>query len=142
MRVLPRIHEDVNEEWLSDKSRHAFDGLKKQRLTKPMMRNKDNVYEECSWEEAFAAMSEKMLSLRGEEMAAIIGEFADVESITAIKDLFHRMDCENFEVRSNSSTLRFECSKTQSGFPGELPDELNHCRSGRCRFTLISGFQS
>ena len=116
MRVLPRIHEEINEEWLSDKSRHAFDGLKKQRLTKPMRRNKDNSYEECTWEDAFEAMREKMLSLEGSEMAAIIGEFADCESITALKDLFNRMDCDNFEIRSNSSIniILILISQTQS----------------------------
>jgi NADH dehydrogenase/NADH:ubiquinone oxidoreductase subunit G len=72
-----------------------------------MRRNKDNSYEECTWEEAFESMREKMLTLEGSEMAAIIGEFADCESITALKDLFNRMDCDNFEIRSNSSNLIF-----------------------------------
>jgi len=70
-----------------------------------MRRNKDNSYEECTWEEAFDSMREKMLSLEGSEMAAIIGEFADCESITALKDLFNRMDCDNFEIRSNTTKL-------------------------------------
>lgn len=57
MRVLPRIHEEVNEEWLGDKSRHAIDGLKKQRLTMPLKRNKDGNYQDLSWEEAFRECS-------------------------------------------------------------------------------------
>ena len=52
LRVLPRINEEVNEEWISDKSRHAFDGLKKQRLTVPMSRKPDGTYAELTWQEA------------------------------------------------------------------------------------------
>jgi NADH dehydrogenase/NADH:ubiquinone oxidoreductase subunit G len=52
LRILPRINEEVNEEWISDKSRHAFDGLKKQRLTMPLMRNKDGTFKDLTWEEA------------------------------------------------------------------------------------------
>lgn len=44
MRVLPRIHEEINEEWISDKTRHAFDGLKRQRLSNPMKRSADGTY--------------------------------------------------------------------------------------------------
>ena len=49
MRVLPKIHEEINEEWLADKSRHAFDGLKKQRLTVPMIRDSHHNYVESDW---------------------------------------------------------------------------------------------
>jgi NADH dehydrogenase (ubiquinone) Fe-S protein 1 len=49
MRILPRINEDVNEEWISDKTRHAFDGLKRQRLNTPMKRNNDGTYVESTW---------------------------------------------------------------------------------------------
>ena len=49
MRILPRLNEDVNEEWISDKTRHAFDGLKRQRLNTPMIRNKDGTYVEATW---------------------------------------------------------------------------------------------
>jgi len=49
MRILPRINEEVNEEWISDKTRHAFDGLKRQRLNTPMKRNKDGTYVEATW---------------------------------------------------------------------------------------------
>lgn len=52
MRVLPRVNEDVNEEWISDKSRFSYDGLKKQRLTVPLRRKKDGTFEELEWQEA------------------------------------------------------------------------------------------
>jgi NADH dehydrogenase/NADH:ubiquinone oxidoreductase subunit G len=51
LRILPRVNEEVNEEWISDKSRHAFDGLKKQRLIIPMRRREDGSFAELTWEE-------------------------------------------------------------------------------------------
>lgn len=54
MRILPRIHEEINEEWISDKSRHAFDGLKKQRITVPLKRNTDGSFDELDWEGALS----------------------------------------------------------------------------------------
>ena len=62
MRVLPRIHEEVNEEWISDKQRYSYDGLKKQRLTMPLKRNADNTFEELSWDEALPLVAEKLNS--------------------------------------------------------------------------------
>jgi len=62
MRILPRVHEEINEEWISDKQRYAFDGLKKQRLLSPMVRNKEGVYEEVLWEEVLPIVAEKMLN--------------------------------------------------------------------------------
>ena len=100
MRILPRIHEEVNEEWLSDKSRHSFDGLKKQRLTTPLVLNKETGgYDEASWEEALALVASKMSKVNGSEMAAIVGEFSDCESVVALKDLMNRFDCDNFDIR-------------------------------------------
>lgn len=60
LRILPRINEEVNEEWISDKSRHAFDGLKKQRLTMPLLRNNDGTFKDLTWEEALTAAAEKL----------------------------------------------------------------------------------
>lgn len=102
MRVLPRIHEEINEEWISDKTRHAFDGLKYQRLTVPLQRLPDNTFAELMWDEGIQRVAEKLNSVQGDEITAIIGEFADVESIVALKDLLNRLDCDNFEVRSDA----------------------------------------
>ena len=52
LRILPRVNEEVNEEWISDKARHAFDGLKKQRLTVPLRRKEDGSFDDLTWEEA------------------------------------------------------------------------------------------
>ena len=105
MRVLPRIHEEINEEWISDKSRFSYDGLKKQRLTVPLKRNKDGTFEELTWQEALETVAKKMNDVQGSEMSAIIGNFADVESIIALKDMLNRLDCDNFEIRSDAPKL-------------------------------------
>lgn len=102
LRVLPRIHEEVNEEWISDKSRFSYDGLKKQRLTVPLRRTKEGTFEELTWEEAMSVVARKLNEINGNEMSAIIGGFADVESIVALKDLLNRFDCDNFEIRTDA----------------------------------------
>lgn len=105
LRILPRINEEVNEEWISDKSRHAFDGLKKQRLVIPMSRKDDGSFAELNWQEAMSKAAEKLQSVSGDQIQGIIGQFADLESIVAFKDLLNRLNCDNLDVRSNSPTL-------------------------------------
>jgi len=68
LRVLPRINEEVNEEWISDKTRHAFDGLKKQRLTMPMVRKEDGSFTDLTWQEALQKAGEKLHGVSGEEI--------------------------------------------------------------------------
>ena len=74
MRVLPRIHEEVNEEWIGDKSRHAFDGLKRQRLTLPLKRNQDGTFTDLTWNEAISLAASKLNGASGEEIVGVIGE--------------------------------------------------------------------
>jgi NADH dehydrogenase (ubiquinone) Fe-S protein 1 len=105
MRVLPRVNEEVNEEWLSDKGRFSYDGLKKQRLTVPLRRKADGSFEELTWSEALQLAANKLNETSGSEMSAIIGNFADVESIVALKDMLNRFDCDNFEIRSDAPKL-------------------------------------
>jgi len=81
MRILPRVNEEVNEEWISDKARHAFDGLKKQRLTVPLARKDDGSFAELTWEEATKLASEKLSSVSGEHIQGKIGQFSDLESV-------------------------------------------------------------
>jgi len=73
MRILPRVNEEVNEEWISDKARHAFDGLKKQRLTVPLSRKDDGSFAELTWEEAMKLASDKLQSVSGEQIQGKIG---------------------------------------------------------------------
>jgi NADH-quinone oxidoreductase subunit G len=73
MRVLPRLNEDVNEEWISDKARHACDGLARQRLDRPYIR-KSGKLQPASWSEAFAAIAARVQATNAERMAAIVGD--------------------------------------------------------------------
>lgn len=102
MRILPRINDEINEEWISDKSRHAFDGLRKQRLHVPMSRQADGTFKELTWEEALSIASQKLGSVNGNEIQGIIGQFNDIESILAFKDLLNRLNCDNIDVRRNA----------------------------------------
>lgn len=70
-----------------------------------MKRNNDNTFEEMGWDEVIPLVSQKLLNTPGEQISAIIGDFVDVESVTALKDLFNRLDCDNFEIRSNNLKL-------------------------------------
>jgi len=89
MRIIPRLHEDINEEWISDKTRFAYDGLKRQRLTTPMLRTSDGRLAAASWEDALSILAEKMNSVKGEEMAAVVGGFTDAETLVCMKDLLN-----------------------------------------------------
>jgi NADH dehydrogenase/NADH:ubiquinone oxidoreductase subunit G len=60
LRILPRINEEVNEEWISDKARHAFDGLKKQRLVMPMTKKEDGSFTDLNWQEALEVAAKKL----------------------------------------------------------------------------------
>jgi len=75
MRILPRINEEINEEWISDKTRHAFDGLKKQRLTIPMSRGEDGTFAELTWQEAMETAAAKLQGVNGDEIQGCIGQF-------------------------------------------------------------------
>jgi NADH-quinone oxidoreductase subunit G len=104
MRVLPRLNEWINEEWLADKSRNACDGLKYQRLDKPYVR-RDGKLQEASWEEAFAAISEKVTDASGSRLAALAGDTADCESMLALKDLMTALGSPNTDCRQDGATL-------------------------------------
>ena len=78
------MNEDVNEEWLSDKSRFACDGLKRQRLTQPMVKDSTGTLKECSWEEAIVTVAKVLDSTPGDKIGAIAGGMADAEVIKCI----------------------------------------------------------
>lgn len=99
LRVLPRLHEDINEEWISDKTRHACDGLRVQRLDRPYIRNKQNKLVEVSWQEALQAVSAMIDGLQPSEMAALAGNLASVEATVALKDLLDSKQVANRDCR-------------------------------------------
>ncbi len=105
LRVLPRLHEDVNEEWISDKTRHACDGLRVQRLDRPYVRGENGKLEPTSWEQALGLVAAQMKALSGDQMAAIVGNLACAESITALKDLTDSLGITARDCRSEGSFI-------------------------------------
>ena len=84
MRILPRLNEAVNEEWISDKTRFIWDGLKTQRLDRPYVRRNGKL-EPATWAEAFAAIAAKVKAARPERIGAIAGDLAAVEEMFALR---------------------------------------------------------
>ncbi|KAH8906979.1 NADH-quinone oxidoreductase [Coniochaeta sp. PMI_546] len=99
MRVLPRLNDDVNEEWINDKTRFACDGLKTQRLTLPLVR-REGKFEPATWEQALTEISQayQVLAPKGNEFKAIAGALTEVESLVAMKDLANKLGSENLAL--------------------------------------------
>ena len=97
MRVLPRVHEDVNEEWIGDKSRYSYDGLKRQRLAYPLARNNETgQLEEVLWEDALQRVANKLGEVKsGNDIVGLVGQFSSVESTAALRDFMGKMNCDN-----------------------------------------------
>ncbi|MBV6632625.1 MAG: NADH-quinone oxidoreductase subunit NuoG [Alphaproteobacteria bacterium] len=102
LRVQPRLHEDVNEEWISDKTRHACHGLKKRRLDRPYVRT-DGKLQPVSWEEAFEAVAAGLKGMSGDQIAAVAGDQADAESIFMLKELMAALGSEHLECRQDGA---------------------------------------
>lgn len=102
MRIQPRLNEEVNEEWISDKVRFSWDGLKQGRLDTPYVR-KDGKLQPASWGEAFGAIADRIAGLSGQKMAAVVGDTADCEAIVALKDLMTALGCNAFECRTDGA---------------------------------------
>jgi NADH-quinone oxidoreductase subunit G len=104
MRVLPRLNDDVNEEWISDKTRHAVDGLRYQRLDRPYVRQGGKLVE-ATWDQAFEAISAKLKGLDAAKIAAIVGDQCDAESMVALKDLMAALGSANIDCRQDGAKL-------------------------------------
>ncbi len=112
LRVLPRLHEGINEEWINDRTRHAVDGLKHKRLDRPYVR-KNGKLVEASWDDAFAVVSSKLQAVHKDKIAAFAGDLADVESMVALKDLMGTIGAHNLECRVDGT--RYDV-RTRSGY--------------------------
>jgi NADH-quinone oxidoreductase subunit G len=104
MRVLPRLNDEVNEEWISDKTRHAIDGLRFQRLDRPYVRQGGKLVE-ATWDQAFEAIAAKLKGLDGAKIAAIAGDQCDAESMVALKDLMAVLGSPNIDCRQDGAKL-------------------------------------
>ncbi|ASW06184.1 NADH-quinone oxidoreductase subunit NuoG [Rhizobium sp. 11515TR] len=104
MRVLPRVNEQINEEWISDKTRFIWDGLKTQRLDKPYVR-KDGRLQPASWSDAFAAIKSAVSATSGDKIGAIAGDLASVEEMYALGELLKSLGSENLDCRQDGTAL-------------------------------------
>ncbi|TVR83081.1 MAG: NADH-quinone oxidoreductase subunit G [Rhodospirillales bacterium] len=107
LRVLPRINDDVNEEWISDKTRFACDGLRRQRLDRPYVRRQGRL-QPANWDEAFAAIAERVNGTEGSRIAAIVGDLACAESMAALKDLMEALGAPHIDCRQDGAYLEGE----------------------------------
>ena len=121
MRVLPRVNEDVNEEWISDKTRHVVDGLRVQRLDQPYVRDGGRL-RPASWSEAFGRSPPSSRPRRRERIGAIAGDLAAVEEMFALKDLMARLGSRQSRLPPGRHRAR-----PQMG-PRQLPVQRHHCR--------------
>ncbi|WP_298124550.1 NADH-quinone oxidoreductase subunit NuoG [Brevundimonas sp.] len=104
MRALPRVHEGINEEWLSDVSRYAVDGLKRNRLDRPWVR-RDGRLVEATWDEALDACAAALTRAPADRIGAIAGDLQDAESMKATLDLFRALGSANLDCRQDGSAL-------------------------------------
>ncbi len=109
MRVLPRLHEDINEEWIHDKTRHACDGLRRQRLDRPFVRNAQGRLEEASWPEAFQAIAGRVKGIKPERIAAVAGDLCDAESMLALRDLMAGLGTPHLDCRQDGARIDASC---------------------------------
>ncbi len=107
-RVLPRINEDINEEWISDKTRYACDGLLNQRLDTPYIKY-NGKFEKASWKEVFNIINVKMKSANSSKVCGITGDLVNMETLYVFKEFFNKtLNSKNLEFRNNHSYLNPE----------------------------------
>jgi len=104
MRILPRVNEAVNEEWITDKTRHVVDGLRLQRLDRPYLRENGKL-RPASWQEAFAAIATRVRSADPKRIGAVVGDLAAVEEIYALKLLMQSLGVTNTDARQDGTVL-------------------------------------
>ncbi|WP_374546418.1 NADH-quinone oxidoreductase subunit NuoG [Rhodoblastus sp.] len=104
MRILPRVNEAVNEEWISDKSRQIVDGLKTQRLDRPYVRENGKL-KQASWPQAFAAIAAKVKAASPERIGFIGGDLSSVEDLFAAKALAESLGVKNIDARQDGAKL-------------------------------------
>ncbi|MCA1366259.1 NADH-quinone oxidoreductase subunit G [Bradyrhizobium sp. BRP14] len=104
MRIMPRVNEEINEEWISDKTRFIWDGLKTQRLDRPYVK-KDGRLQPANWSEAFQAIKAAVAKTSGDKIGAIAGDLASVEEMYALKELISALGSQNLDCRQDGAAL-------------------------------------
>ena len=97
-RILPRLNDDINEEWISDKTRYSCDGLSKQRIDVPYIK-KNNKLQKSNWDEAIEIVVNKIKETQPNEIAGHIGDMVNLENSIAFKKLFNDLNSNNLEFR-------------------------------------------
>src|SRR5437667_9429169 len=108
LRVLPRLNEAINEEWISDKTRYAIDGLVRRRLDRPYIR-RDGQLREVGWRGALDLVADRLKQVPGERIAAIAGDLCDAESMFALKELLTRVGATSLDCRQDGAKLDPRC---------------------------------
>jgi len=104
-RVLPIINEDINEEWISDKTRYACDGLLNQRLDTPYIKYNQK-FEKASWDEVFKIIKSKIDNTNKEKICGFVGDLTNMETSFIFKEFFERtIDTDKYESRSSESFI-------------------------------------
>ena len=106
-RILPRLNNEINEEWISDKTRYSCDGLLKQRLDIPYIK-KENKLVKSSWDEAIELISKKLNSVQPDEIGGHVGDLVNLESSLAFKKFFNNMNSSNLEFRERKYYINSE----------------------------------
>lgn len=101
-RIVPRVNDEVNEEWLSDKGRFSVDGLKRRRLDRPWVRVHGKLHP-ASWQDAFVAIAKRLEGVQGSRIGAIVGDLCDAESIMALRDLMWSLGSLNLDCRQDGA---------------------------------------
>jgi NADH-quinone oxidoreductase subunit G len=107
MRILPRVNDDVNEEWISDKTRHVVDGLRTQRLDQPYVRVNGRLIP-ATWPQAFEVIAAKVKAAKSGRLGAIAGDLAAVEEMYALKDVMARLGSKNLDAGQDGAALNPE----------------------------------
>jgi NADH-quinone oxidoreductase subunit G len=104
MRILPRVNDQINEEWISDKTRFIWDGLKTQRLDRPYVRRNGRL-QPATWADAFGAVKAAVSATTGGKIGAIAGDLASVEEMYALSELVRSLGSENLDCRQDGTAL-------------------------------------
>ena len=105
-RILPRLNNDINEEWISDKTRYACDGLLKQRLDKPYKRENGKLVV-TNWDDAIDIICSKIKSTNHEKIAAHVGDMQSMETINSFKMFLEKIDVKNYDFREKPFYLNY-----------------------------------
>jgi NADH-quinone oxidoreductase subunit G len=104
LRILPRINDDVNEEWMADRGRFSFDGLKRKRLDRPWVKV-DGKLKPASWADAFRAIAAKVKATPADRIGAVAGELVDAEAVFALKALMAAIGSQNLDCRTDGAAI-------------------------------------